>query len=154
MPNIRYFSDRFTSLCGVAVDIYRYFQPHHNPRLRNRSLRLQEIAELRTASEELEKAVRRAETRSNDRSEMSDSEFNFGEIAEALQFVSQRLSTLERLHPGDDKTSLLQLVEERKTSAGWENWSRLVLQRLRSADFELPEHDEAAVFEAEKKARA
>jgi hypothetical protein len=46
------------------MDIYRYFHPHHNPRLRTTPIRLQELNELEEAARELRRAIERAGLRS------------------------------------------------------------------------------------------
>lgn len=113
------------------MDLYRYFHPHHNPRLQKVALRLQELGELEQAAIELTRAVKRAEIRSKKTPVVGLNEESFSQVLEALDFVSQKLAELTRAHPGDDVEAMAQLLQERKEAPGWETWSRLLKQRLR-----------------------
>lgn len=115
------------------MDLYRYFHPHHNPRLNKVPLRLQELAELEQAAAELKKAIERAEIRAaNTNSQIIRSE-HFTEIAAALDYVVSALSMLSEAHPGDDLDTLAQMLHERKDTPGWETWSKLLSQKLLSS---------------------
>jgi len=118
------------------MDLFRYFHPHHHPRLRRVPLRLQELGELELAAKELSRALRRAQIRSENRFGQSAlhiteiSPEKLAEIASSLDFASSRLSALMHLHPGDSAHDMERLIEERKSISGWENWSRIVKERL------------------------
>lgn len=118
------------------MDLFRYFHPHHHPRLRRVPLRLQELGELELAAKELSRALKRAQIRSEDRfnhhafkkSEISPEKL--AEIISSLDFASNKLMALIHLHPGDSVNDMERLIEERKSISGWENWSRIVKERL------------------------
>ena len=117
---------------SITMDLYRYFHPHHNPRLREKSIRMQELSELEQASQELKKAIKRAEIRTDE----SNNEVggikkdHFTQILVALDYVVDSLGVLTKAHPGDDVDAMKSLLEERNEAPGWENWSRLLKQRL------------------------
>jgi len=118
------------------MDLFRYFHPHHHPRLRRVPLRLQELGELELAAKELSRALRRAQIRSENRfapTALPNGEVSaekLAEIVSSLDFAVNRLSTLIHLHPGDSVDDMERLIEERKAISGWENWSRIVKERL------------------------
>lgn len=116
------------------MDLYRYFHPHHNPRLRNVPLRLQELAELQQAASEFRKALKRAEIRTDDSScELIDAE-HFSKMIEAVDYILDMVSKLTDKHPGDDLNQMKKMIEERKDAPGWENWTRLLGQRIISLE--------------------
>ena len=118
------------------MDLFRYFHPHHHPRLRQVPLRLQELGELELAAIELGRAIRRAQIRSENRftptthptSEITPERLE--EIASSLDFAANKLAGLVHLHPGDSVDDMERLIGERKSISGWENWSRIVKERL------------------------
>ena len=118
------------------MDLFRYFHPHHHPRLRRVPLRLQELGELELAAIELGRALRRAQIRSENRfapSTIPTSEITpekLAEIVSSLDFATNRLAALIHLHPGDSVDDMEHLIKERKLISGWENWSRIVKERL------------------------
>jgi len=112
------------------MDLYRYFHPHHNPRLRSTPLRLQEIGELEQAAQELKKALKRAEIRSADAPSGPIKNEHFSQILVALEYVVESLETLSEAHQGDNETTMNDLLSERESAPGWENWCRLLKQRL------------------------
>jgi len=130
------------------MDLYRYFHPHHNPRLRKEPLRLQELSELEQAASELKKAVKRAEIRCQPTGEVTSEPLtstddtsasqdlggirqdHFSQILIALDYVAESLSTLTKAHPGDDDVMLSRILKERENAPGWENWCSLLEQRL------------------------
>ena len=69
------------------MDLYRYFHPHYNPRLRNVGVRLQELGELEQAAMELHKAIERAEIRSEISPIGNIKKEHFAEIVCALDFA-------------------------------------------------------------------
>lgn len=112
------------------MDLYRYFHPHHNPRLRHVPLRMQEVAELEQAANELKKAVERAKVRAESAEIGGIKGEHFSEILVALDYAVESLGILSRAHPGDEMNVMYQLLEERKDAPGWENWARLLKQRM------------------------
>lgn len=113
------------------MDLYRYFHPHYNPRLRTTPLRLQEIGELEQAASELQRALERAELRTGNSNVGGIRREHFSEVLEAANYIVNSLSTLTKAHPGDSNETMLQLLHEREDAPGWENWSRLLKQRLK-----------------------
>lgn len=136
--------ERFPRL--VYMDLYRYFHPHHNPRLRDRTLRQQELGELEQAAIELRNAIRRAMIRMENRTVAGIRSEHFGEILTALDYVVESLETLNQAHPGDDLGAMIELLKERQDAPGWENWSRLLHQRLETTkhyEMSIPENGAA-----------
>jgi hypothetical protein len=117
---------------GVChMDLYRYFHPHHNPRLRNQPLRHQEVGELEQAAIELGKALERAELRQRLVPVEQIKTERFADLRSAVDFAVESLSAIAEAHPGDDESTMHDLLNERKNAPGWENWSRLLKERLR-----------------------
>lgn len=114
------------------MDLYRYFHPHHNPRLRNVPLRLQELGELEQAAIELKRALERAELRAEITGIGGIKKEHFSDVLVAIDYIAESLSTLTRAHPGDSLETMNQLLKEREEAPGWENWVRLLRQRLRT----------------------
>ncbi len=112
------------------MDLYRYFHPQYNPRLRTVAMRLLEINELEQAARELRNAVDRASVRTEVAPVGQIRAKHFSEICIALDYVIESLATLGEAHPGDDNTTLRLLFEERRNAPGWENWASLLRQRL------------------------
>ena len=112
------------------MDLYRYFHPHYNPRLRKVSVRLVELGELEQGAVELRKAIERMQVRTENAPVGEIRAEHFSELLVALDYVVETLSTLMKAHPGDDLVALFQLLDERKGAPGWENWVRLLRQRL------------------------
>ena len=115
-----------------GMDLYRYFQPHHNSRLRKAPLRLQEWAELEQAAAELKKALKRAQIRTNDtlKEQSPYDQESLSDILLAIDYIVNNLANLTSLHPGDEPADLSNLLKERKNSPGWENWTRMLEQKL------------------------
>jgi len=114
------------------MDIYRYFHPHHNPRLYNTSVRQQELNELEQAASELRKAIERAQKRSSRQMTPPILPSHFNDIIKAMRFVEKSLQTLCDAHPGDSESVLLELVNERSDFSGWEIWTSLLQQQITS----------------------
>ena len=112
------------------MDLYRYFHPHHNPRLRNTPIRSQELGELQQATIELKNAVKRAEVRAEQAPVGQLHPDHFREIAKALDYVIDSFELIMKNHPEDGEEILQQMVAERQDAPGWESWTRLVQQRL------------------------
>jgi len=107
------------------MDLFRYFHPHHNPRLRKVPPRLQELGELELAARELQRAIQRANIRNGE-----SSNIEFDEALLSMESVIRTLNNLVHAHPGDSAETIGQLIEERKSIPGWENWARIVRERL------------------------
>ncbi len=113
------------------MDIYRYFHPHHNPRLHSTPLREQELNELEQAAAELKKALERAQMRTErakNRNKILPCHFT--DMIKAMRFVESSLQTLCDAHEGDEKSDLHDLVEERSILQGWQTWTRLLQEQL------------------------
>lgn len=114
------------------MDIYRFFHPHHNPRLLNTPLRHQEISELEQVSHELLKALERAQQRCARRGPAPIMPQHFTDMIKAVSFVSASLQMIAEAHPGDSREEVLELVEERNQYGGWQAWASLVREHLGS----------------------
>jgi hypothetical protein len=113
------------------MDLFRYFHPHHHPRLRRVPLRLQELGELELAAKELSRALKRAEIRSENRFIGGPvSAEQIAEVVDSVDGVISQLKSLIHLHPGDSSEDMEKLIEERQSISGWENWARIVRERL------------------------
>ena len=113
------------------MDLYRYFHPHFNPRLRNVPVRLQELLELQQAATELKKAIERAELRTKTRENPPFPSEYLSEISAALAFASEALGEIIKILPEDDIKTMVEMLEERKAAPGWESWSRLFAERVK-----------------------
>ena len=116
------------------MDLYRYFHPHHNPRLKATPLRMQELGELEQAAAELKRALERAMLRAGENSVGGIRDEHFGEILVAMDYVVDSLTTLTHAHPGDLNEHMEELLKERENAPGWENWTRLLSQRMTIAE--------------------
>lgn len=114
------------------MDLYRYFHPHHCPRLRSKPLRLQELGELEQAAAELRNALKRALIRAGAAPISEIRKEYISETLNTLNSVVDSLRVLCRDHPGDDDRTMWEMLQERKNAPGWESWSKLLEQRLLS----------------------
>lgn len=112
------------------MDLYRYFHPHHNPRLRKTPLRLIELGELQQATVELKNALQSAFLRATNSPTTAVTPENVGQLLVALDYVIESLGTMGQHHPEDSIESLHEMLRERKNAPGWENWSTLLQERL------------------------
>ena len=112
------------------MDIYRYFHPHHNPRLYGKAVRLQELYELEQAAAELRKALARARKRTERKGFSEIGKRNFDDVIEAARFLQKEIKALCQVHPGDTEAELLEVAHERSNLVGWNNWSELVDQSV------------------------
>ncbi|MCB0359167.1 MAG: hypothetical protein KDD44_06015 [Bdellovibrionales bacterium] len=138
------------------MDLYRYFHPHHNPRLNRTPIRLVELNELRQAVLELKKSVERAKIRTGNCPVGPIRDDHFSDMLVAVDYLVETLSTLCHAHPGDDSKTLESMIGERADAPGWENWTRLLEQRLelmRQYD-DAPVPDEAATTSSHPKTDA
>jgi len=126
------------------MDIYRFFHPHHNPRLISTPMRQVELIELEQAASELKKALIRAQIRIEKKPVSPILPSHFTDIIKAMDFVNRSLQTLCDAHPGDSETELAGLVAERSSFSGWENWASLVEQQLNVNQASLNKEDKAA----------
>jgi hypothetical protein len=111
------------------MDLYRFFHPHHNPRLRNRPVRLQELSELELAAKELYRALERASVRME--SQKSDIPDNLlDSSSEAIELAVELLHQIVEIHPEDSEADMKDMLEERKSAPGWEAWCNLVKERI------------------------
>jgi hypothetical protein len=108
------------------MDIYRFFHPHHNPRLANTPMRYTELSELLQAAVELRKALERAQQRTSRHPKPPICPEHFADIIKAQRFVESSLQTLCEVHPGDTEDELGGLAGERSSSSGWEAWTKNV----------------------------
>ena len=122
------------------MEIYRFFHPHHNPRLHNTALRQQEICELEQVASELRKALERARERSRRRPASPILAEHFEGVLKAVRFVEDSLKTLSDAHPGDSVDALRELVRERVEFSGWEAWCRVLQQQMAVYPAELSVH--------------
>lgn len=119
------------------MDLYKYFHPHHHPRLRKVPLRLQEIGELSQAAEELKRAVQRAKLRCETNEGGPILPEHFANVLVGLDYVCESFATLFEAHPGDDVKTILKMVEERRHMPGWETWAAIVSEKLQSVGNKL-----------------
>ena len=114
------------------MDIYRFFHPHHNPRLVCTPIRQIELVELEQAATELRKAIARAKYRIEKKPVNPIQPEHFNDVIKALDYIAKSLQTLCDAHPGDSELDLADLVEERARSSGWETWAALLHEQLNS----------------------
>lgn len=108
------------------MDIYRFFHPHHNPRLVNTAMRYTELSELLQAAVELRKALERAQQRTARQPKPPILSEHYADVIKAGRFLEASLQTLCEAHPGDSEEELRGVAIERSTSSGWEAWTRNV----------------------------
>ncbi|MCB0333572.1 MAG: hypothetical protein KDD55_08745 [Bdellovibrionales bacterium] len=124
------------------MDIYRFFHPHHNPRLHSTPVRQQELSELEQAASELRKALDRARQRTLRAPAHRILPSHFVDIIKAMRFVEASLQTLSDAHEGDEQRALKDLVVERSSLSGWEAWTSLVKEQLLQDDSKALEGSE------------
>lgn len=112
------------------MDIYRFFHPHHNPRLHRTALRQLELSELEQVTSELRKALERAQQRTRRNTAPPIMPEHFTDLIKAMRFVEYSLQTLCDAHPGDAAEDLKELINERSVMSGWENWTTLLGEQL------------------------
>ena len=119
------------------MDIYRFFHPHHNPRLLSTPLRQHEISELEQAASELIRALERAKQRCERRPSPPILPNHFKDVIKAMDFVVRSLQTLCDAHEGDATEVLSDLIQERSQFTGWEGWANLLKEHLTSVNNEI-----------------
>ena len=112
------------------MDIYRFFHPHHNPRLHSTPLRQQEIGELEQAASELRKALERAKMRTARKALEPILPEHFDDILKAAKFIENALQALCDAHQGDSTFEMQQLIMERSDLTGWSTWASLVREQI------------------------
>ena len=112
------------------MDIYRFFHPHHNPRLHSTPLRQQELRELEQAASEIRKALERAMQRCTRKPTAPIMPEHFTDIIKAMRFVENSLQTICDAHHGDAPAVLKELINERSQFSGWEAWTTLLHEQL------------------------
>jgi len=113
-----------------GMDFYRFFLPQHNPRLLSVAPRQIELVELEQISTELLKAVGRLKTRST---RSSDNQAKIDYLTTALTALTNVVEALGRCcddTPADTDEQLLDIVRERSSYPGWEQWTALVLEQF------------------------
>lgn len=123
-----------------VMDIYRYFHPHHNPRLFSTPLRQQELSELEQAASELRKAIQRAKLRVERVQTGRILPSHFIDLIKAVTFLENSLQTLCDAHDGDSPETLKELIEERSGLRSWEGWTSIVREQLASEQEEVVEY--------------
>lgn len=127
------------------MDIYRFFHPHHNPRLHSTPLRQQELSELEQAASELRKALERAQKRTERKTVAPLLPEHYTDIIKAMRFVEYSLQTLCDKHKGDDRNDLMDLINERSEFTGWESWTSLLREQLVADPGKSPAEEGQAV---------
>ena len=120
------------------MDIYRYFHPHHNPRLFSTPLRQQELSELEQAAAELRKAIERARLRVERAQRGRILPSHFTDLIKAVTFLENSLQVLSDAHDGDAPEILQELIQERNNLRGWEGWTSIVQEQLEVDKVEAP----------------
>ena len=128
------------------MDLFRYFKPHHNPKLHDIPPRSQEFFELLQAAKEFSLAVQRAQVRIESSSKIRqngimkivDHDTNekiknqLGNCVLSLNFIESALSHIIEKIPPDSLGDLEDLIKEREGLVGWENWVMLLKESLSS----------------------
>ena len=114
------------------MDLYRFFHPHHNPRLHRTQLRQQEISELEQAASELRKALERAQKRLSRIPTVPIMPEHLVDVIKAARFIEHSMQTLCDVHPGDSKDAIVELINERSKFVGWEVWTSIIKEQLES----------------------
>lgn len=135
------------------MDIYRYFHPHHNPRLFSTPLRQQELSELEQAAAELKKALERARLRTERAPAGLILPSHFTDLLKAIRFIESSLQTLCDAHDGDDLSTLEDIVQERSGMRGWEAWTSIVNEQLAIDDRINEQTDRNIRYKAQRASR-
>lgn len=108
------------------MDIYSFFYSHHNPKIKNKPVRQQEVLELYQVVLELKKALKTAEHRTEACGKPPYLSQHFAEIVAQLEPIAQNLNNLAEAHPGDSESDVKELIQERSDLPSWKNWSQLI----------------------------
>lgn len=109
------------------MDLYRFFHPHHNPRLRSVKIRLQELTEISLAIKEISRVLMRSKRRLGEDGLFSD---NMDDTINAIDLAHSIIETTIRNYPEDSPEDLENMLVERTGAPGWEAWCKLVESRL------------------------
>jgi hypothetical protein len=112
------------------MDLYRFFHPHHNPRLNTTPIRYTELSELLQASTELRKALERGQHRTAKAPCAPILPEHFADAIRAARFVEDALRAISEAHPGDSEEVLAEVMRERSSTTGWDAWTRNVQEML------------------------
>ncbi len=112
------------------MDIYRFFHPHHDPRLHRTAVRQLELGELEQAAAELRKTLERAQKRTAGHPTPPILTQHYDDIIKAARFLERSLKTLYDAHPGDSREDMQDLINERSDFAGWRSWAALLQEQL------------------------
>ncbi len=110
------------------MDLYRFFYPHHNPRLRVVKLRLQELTEISLAIKEVGRVLNRSKKRLG-----QDTPETLDEMEDTIGAIELAHSIIESMilnYPEDSPEDLESMLKERRNAPGWEAWCKLVESRL------------------------
>jgi hypothetical protein len=108
------------------MDIYRFFHPHHNPRLVNTALRYTELSELLQAAVELRKALERAQQRTTRQAIPPILSEYFTDIIKVERYMEKSLQIFCEMLPGDSEGELQRVASERSFSSCWVAWTESV----------------------------
>lgn len=114
----------------LLMDLYKFFHPHHNPRLNNVPIRYTELSELLQATTELRKALERAQHRASKAPCDPILPEHFVGAIKASKFLEAALQAISEAHPGDSTDVLKEVVRERSNISGWDAWTRSVHETL------------------------
>ena len=116
--------------------IYKFFNVFHNPRLHSTPPRQQELSELELVACEFRKALERIQLRSKRKTIGPILPEHFTDLLKAATFIEASLGTLCDAHPGDTKAAIEDMVSERASMRGWETWTNLLSEQLRTFEKE------------------
>jgi hypothetical protein len=114
----------------LLMDLYKFFHPHHNPRLNSVSIRYAELSELLQATTELRKALERAQHRTSKAPCYPILPEHFLGAIKASKFLEAALQAICEAHPGDSTDVLKEVVRERSNLSGWDAWTRIARETL------------------------
>ena len=126
------------------MDLFRYFKPHHNPKLHDIPPRSQEFYELLQAAKEFNLAVQRAQIRIEASSKIRtdnlikiiDHDTNqrikveLDNCVLSLNFIESAMLKIIESIPSDSLDDLHDMIQEREGLTGWENWVLLLRESL------------------------
>lgn len=109
------------------MDLYRFFHPHYNPRLRNVPVRLQELNEISLAIKEISRVLHRTSRRLGHN---IDALNHMESTKEAIELAHNLIESAILTYEEDTQEDLEEMLKERRSAPGWEAWCRLVESRL------------------------
>ena len=108
------------------MDIYNFFYSHHNPKIKSKSLRQQEVLELYQVVQELMKALKVAGIRTETALKPPYLGQHFSDLVSQLEPIANVLNNLAEAHPGDSDEDIKELIKERSNLPSWKNWTQLI----------------------------